>query len=165
MRANTKHLLSGLSMLFPGGSKCRAPGTGRYSVRYSYAAWLWHLGRAGRSQLLAAPPRIVGELGPGDIAGIGPAALLCGADLYCRMDAVRHASSPGSAAILDELVSLFKRRESIPDENECCAVEPRLDSYRSFFDLLSDELLAVVSPRSASAAYDGRRLTVTATHR
>ena len=142
MHLNTKQLLYGMSTCLPGLSRFHAKGTGGLSARYCYAVWLRHLVMAGRNGLLAAPPKTVGELGPGDSVGIGLAALLSGAEMYYGMDVVQHASLPESATLLDELAALFKRRESIPNPSEFSAVEPSLDSYAFPFELLTDQRLA-----------------------
>jgi len=112
------------------------------TARYCYAVWLRHLVMASKNGLLAASPKIVGELGPGDSIGIGLAALLSGADMYYGMDVVRHAFLRKNIKLLDELVDLFARRESIPDEREFVNIKPYLDSYKFPYQLLTDELLA-----------------------
>ena len=93
-------------------------------------------------------PNVVAELGPGDSIGIGLAALLTGVEKYYALDLVRYFDLTSSLAVLDELVSLFKGKESIPDDSEFPSLNPKLESYAFPDDLLSDELLMhTLSPR------------------
>jgi Methyltransferase domain. len=96
---------------------------------------------AWKNRLLTTPPKIVGELGPGDSVGIGMTALLSGAEMYYGMDVVRHASLRQNIKILDELVDLFRKKESIPDEREFENLKPHLDSYKFPSEILTDERL------------------------
>ncbi|MFH1935278.1 MAG: hypothetical protein ABIN18_27370 [Pseudomonadota bacterium] len=57
-----------------------------------------------------SPPKIVGELGPGDSIVIGLAALLSGTEMYYGMDVVEHASLQQHIKMLDELVNLEEER-------------------------------------------------------
>jgi SAM-dependent methyltransferase len=139
---NIKQLLYGISTYLPGLSRFHAKGTGGITARYCYAVWLRHLVMASKNGLLTTPPKIVGELGPGDSVGIGLAALLSGTEMYYGMDVVRHASLRQNIKILDELVDLFKRKESIPDEREFKNLKPHLDSYKFPSEILTDEHLA-----------------------
>ena len=61
---------------------------------------------------------MVAELGPGDSLGIGFSALISGADKYFAFDVVEHANASRNFEIFDELVSLFKNKEDIPDDKE-----------------------------------------------
>jgi hypothetical protein len=71
----------------------------------------------------------VAELGPGDSLGTGLAALLCGAERYVALDAVRYADSARNLQILEELIALFRNRTPIPDQMELPLVQPPLPSY------------------------------------
>ncbi|MCK4828082.1 methyltransferase domain-containing protein [bacterium] len=140
---NIKQLLYGISTYLPGLSRFHSKGTsGTNSARYCYAVWMRHLVMANKSGLIMSPPKIVGELGPGDSIGIGLAALLSGAEMYYGMDVVEHASLQQNIKILDELVDLFRRRENIPDEREFINLRPHLDSYKFPSQLLTDDGLA-----------------------
>jgi len=139
---NIKQLLYGISTYLPGLSRFHSKGTGgTNSARYCYAVWLRHLVMANQNGLLLTPPKVVGELGPGDSVGIGLAALLSGAEMYYGIDAVKHASSRQNIRILDELVDLFRRKENIPDEQEFINIKPHLDSYEFPSHILTDERL------------------------
>lgn len=142
MHPNIKQLLYGISTYLPGLSRFHAKGTGGITARYCYAVWLRHLVMASKNGLLTTPPKIVGELGPGDSVGIGLAALLSGAEMYYGMDVVRHASLRQNIKILDELVDLFRKKEGIPDEREFKNLKPHLDSYKFPSEILTDEHLA-----------------------
>lgn len=142
MHLNLKQFLYGISTYLPGLSRFHSKGTGGMTARYCYAVWLRHLVMAGKNRLLAASPKIVGELGPGDSIGIGLAALLSGAEMYYGMDVVRHASLRQNIKILDELVDLFRGKEDIPDEREFKNLKPHLDSYKFPSEILTDEHLA-----------------------
>jgi SAM-dependent methyltransferase len=115
---------------------------GTSSARYCYSVFLRHRIIAARFGL-AKSPEVVVELGPGDSLGIGLMALLTGSLHYVGCDAVKHASSERNVAIFDELVSLLRRRESIPRDGECAAICPEIDSYEFPSAILDDELLAM----------------------
>jgi SAM-dependent methyltransferase len=119
----------GLSSHVPPLYRRLAKGTGgTVSARYCYSVWLRHLCSAHENGF-STDPRIVAELGPGDSLGIGLAALLTGADYYYGFDVLPYAGRERNLAILEELVELFRARESIPDDTEFPEVKPRLDSY------------------------------------
>jgi len=101
---------------------------GTDSARYCYSVWLRHLVMA-RAHGLADDPRVVAELGPGDSLGIGLAALLTGASRYVGLDRVEYADPSRNAAVLDELVTLFRARAAIPDAGEFPELKPYLPSY------------------------------------
>ena len=139
---NIQQLLYGISTYLPGLSRFHSKGTGgTNSARYCYAVWLRHLVMANKNGLLLSPPKVVGELGPGDSIGIGLAALLSGVEMYYGIDVVRHASSQQNIKILDELVDLFRRKENIPDELEFINIKPHLDSHEFPSHILTDEHL------------------------
>jgi len=140
---NIKQLLYGISTYLPGLSRFHSKGTGgTNSARYCYAVWLRHLVMANKNGLFVSTPKIIGELGPGASIGTGLAALLSGAEMYYGMDVVEHASLQQNTKILDELVDLFRRRESIPDEREFVNLKPHIESYKFPSQLLTDERLA-----------------------
>jgi hypothetical protein len=101
---------------------------GTDSSRYCYSVWLRHLITLCRYGFKINGARI-GELGPGDSIGIGIAALLSGASHYVGLDIVPFSAKTDLGPIFEELVQLYSRRESIPDDNEFPHVRPRLKSY------------------------------------
>jgi SAM-dependent methyltransferase len=111
---------------------------GTNSARYCYSVWLRHLVLAQKACLWNWP-KVVAELGPGDSLGIGLAALLSGAQKYYAFDVVEYADSAINLDILDELVELFTKRDSIPDQNEFPLLEPQLKSYEFPSDILTEE--------------------------
>jgi hypothetical protein len=94
---------------------------------------------------------VVVELGPGELLGVGLAALISGADTYYACDVVRQANTDRNLGLFDEIVALFRRREAIPGEQEFPRLKPRLDDYR-FPDFLRTTrgcLDALTEPRLA----------------
>jgi SAM-dependent methyltransferase len=106
----------------------RASTGGTDSARYCYSVWLRHLVSLHRYGFTVSDAR-VGELGPGDSIGIGLAALLSGAVEYVGLDIVPFSANANLEGILDELIELYSRSESIPDNNEFPFVRPGLESY------------------------------------
>ncbi len=113
---------------------------GTKSARYCYSVWLRHIAMAYRSGL-PVQPHTVAELGPGGSLGTGLAALLSGADTYYALDVVEYANRKRDAEILHELMSLFEKREPIPDETEFPEVRPHLESYEFPHHILPNERL------------------------
>lgn len=101
---------------------------GTNSSRYCYAVWLRHLVTLNGHGFNISQAR-VGELGPGDTIGTGLAALLCGAGQYVGLDAVPFSAKANLKMILDELASMYVRREPIPDGNEFPKIRPKLDLH------------------------------------
>jgi hypothetical protein len=75
-------------------------------------------------------PRSVAELGPGDSLGIGLAALISGCESYSALDVVGYADPGRNLEVFDRLVTLFEKREDIPDEKEFPRLKPYLEDYR-----------------------------------
>jgi hypothetical protein len=113
---------------------------GTNSARYCYSVWLRHLVLAKRAGLCTWP-RVVAEFGPGDSLGIGLAAIVSGARKYYALDVVEYADSVGNLDILDELVELFTKNESIPEAGEFPLLRPALESYQFPHDILTDKRL------------------------
>jgi len=136
-------LLKGLLTFIPVSSYLLRPkGTGgTISARYCYSVWLRHLVMLHNNGLSTAP-NTIGELGPGDSLGIGMSAMLGGADKYWALDVVRFANNTRNLKIFDQLVSLFKNRERIPDNSEFPRIKPYLDSYNFPSHILTEEHLA-----------------------
>lgn len=142
MQVSGKALLKGMATYLPGmtGLACRYSG-GTVSARYCYAVWLRHLVLM-RDHGLATRHQCVAELGPGDSLGIGLCALLSGADSYYALDTKPHARPAQNLKIFEELIGLFQRRTSIPNDAEFPRMHPRLKEYGFPGDILSEELLA-----------------------
>jgi len=100
----------------------------RASGAYSYSVWMRHLALITKAVKRFRPTSVV-ELGPGGSLGLGCAALLSGADHYVGLDVVDHIDAEHDVAALDELVTLFERRASIPADDRFPALHPRLPSY------------------------------------
>jgi SAM-dependent methyltransferase len=140
MKLKVKALLAGISTYLPGYNFLHPTG-GTGSARYCYSVWLRHLilGLADRQR--ATLPAIAAELGPGDSIGIGLAALLSGVQKYYALDLVRYTDLRKDISILDELVSLFRSRASIPAEDEFPLLFPKLESYEFPHHLLDSARL------------------------
>ena len=100
----------------------------RNSGAYAYAVWMRHLALITKAVKRFRPASVV-ELGPGGSLGLGCAALLSGADHYVGLDVVDHQDGEHDAHVLDELVTLFERRASIPTDETFPELQPRLASY------------------------------------
>ena len=111
------------------------------SARYCYAVWLRHLIHA-RNCGLSGVPEVVAELGPGRSIGCGLAALLSGASRYFALDAVNLISVDENLRVLEELIELFSRRSSIPDDNEFQDMYPPLETHEFPSTVLDDELVS-----------------------
>src|SRR6266496_972560 len=122
----------------PTASKRRAGGTD--SARYCYSVRLRHLVMAGKNGL-STTPEIVAELGPGNSLGIGLAALLSGSNSYYAFDVVKYANTKSNLVVFDELVELFKKRVSIPNESEFPTVKPYLEGYEFPAHILTEQRL------------------------
>ena len=59
--------------------------------------------------------------------------------MYYGIEVVKHASLQQHIKMLDELMDLFRRRESIPGEREFINIGPHLDSYKFPSQLLTDD--------------------------
>ena len=123
------HLIKGLASFIPGLLRIFLKGTGGTdSSRYCYSVWLRHLVIAHKNDL-STNPEVLAELGPGDSLGVGLSAMLCGTDRYYAFDVVQYSKISKNLEILDELISMFKNREKIPDNIEFPNIWPELDSY------------------------------------
>lgn len=138
-------LLKGISTHLPGLS-CGLPrgrenkeGTG--SARYCYSIWLRHLVMMAKNHL-STQWETVAELGPGNSLGIGLAALLSGANRYYSLDMTRFAENKRNLEVFDELVQLFEKRASIPDQTEFPEAKPNLSSYEFPSQILTEERLS-----------------------
>lgn len=151
MKLKSKAVLSGLATYIPGYDYMRPTG-GTGSARYCYSIWLRHLILGHANGLHASMPSVVAELGPGDSIGIGLAALLSGVQKYYALDLVRYTDLKNNLAIFDELVCLFKNRESVPGDQEFPLANPKLNCYEFPFQLLNEEALsAALDPKRVEA--------------
>ncbi len=114
----------------------RAGTGGSTSPRYCYSVWLRHLVSLSKFDFKIRGS-CIGELGPGDSIGTGLAGLLSGAIQYVGLDIFPFSKKADLNRIFDDLVELYSRRESIPDQDEFPGVLPPLDSYH-FPDQLMD---------------------------
>jgi SAM-dependent methyltransferase len=133
--------LQGIATYFPRSyhSTSRSTG-GTNSARYCYSVWLRHLAKAHENGLSTQLDTLA-ELGPGDSLGVGLAALLSGATNYYAFDIVEYASNESNVKIFDELLSLFEKREKIPNEAEFPRLGPYLESYEFPGHILTNERL------------------------
>jgi hypothetical protein len=165
----SRALGAGVASFLPGVRRLtnRASG-GTDSARYCYSVWLRHLVRA-HSAGLGTNPECVAELGPGDSLGIGLAALLCGGERYIALDVKRHANPDTNLRVFEEMVTLFRGREAIPDDVEFPAVQPKLSDYRFPSYVLSEERLAaaLAKPRleQIRAAITGQPCSVSVSYK
>lgn len=117
---------------------------GTSSARYCYSVWLRHLVQAGKRQLFDSYPRTIAELGPGASLGTGLAALISGCDQYLALDVRTYANPETNLRVFDELVALFRNRESIPDQSEFREIRPVLPDYGFPHAILDAEHMARV---------------------
>jgi SAM-dependent methyltransferase len=142
---NHKTLICGLSTYIPGfydaivKMRNSSSGGAAKSPRYCYSVWLRHLIVARNNNLIQTVPETVAELGPGDSLGVGLAALLSGSNKYYALDVVQHANPDLNISVLEDLVTLFQKREPVPDDNEWPDLYPKLDTYAFPDYLLTDE--------------------------
>lgn len=122
------------------------------SSRYCYSVWLRHLVKAKENDLIDSPPPTVLELGPGSSLGAGLAALLSGTTRLYSFDAVHAAKMSIVLKVFDELVGLFRDRESIPDNNEFPEIFLPVETCDFPRDVLSDDVLEEsLSPKTRCA--------------
>lgn len=114
--------------------------TGASESRYCYTVWLRHL--KNWSKYNSSVPEVVTELGPGSSLGTGLAALLSGSRKFIALDVVKFWDDEKNLKIFDELVKLFSRKASLPDNYEYPRVRPIPDDFNFPSDIISDEDLA-----------------------
>lgn len=144
-RKSHKKLAIGIASYIPGIGACfsqRRRTGGTENARYCYSVWLRHLVMANKSRLNPYP-KIVAELGPGDSLGIGLSALISGCEQYFAFDIVDFTHIERNMRIFEELVTLFKNREPIPDDKEFPNVKPYLKTYDFPGDILDDDRMGV----------------------
>jgi hypothetical protein len=113
---------------------------GTYSSRYCYSVWMRHIVLAHKSNLNYYP-NMVAELGPGDSLGVGIMALLLGSNKYIACDIVEFSNAEKNLIILEELLTMLRNREPIPNNIEFPRVIPKLDDYSFPHDIYSDDYL------------------------
>ena len=122
-----RKILGGFKSYVPGGVSFHA-NTVDDLARYCYTIWLRHLSILYKNGFTKIPNTIA-ELGPGDSIGTGLAGLVCGAKKFYALDVVEHTNIKNNISVFDELVTLFAKHSTIPDDNEFPLVLPRLSSY------------------------------------
>jgi SAM-dependent methyltransferase len=143
MQLKTRALVIGMATYVPGLQNLTGRKTGgTVSARYCYSVWMRHLMMLRRSGLPTMFESVV-ELGPGDTLGIGLAALLSGSERYIALDVVPYAEPAANLQVFEELVSLFRDRAPIPDENEFPPVRPLLPSYAFPDDVFTPQRLSI----------------------
>jgi len=138
-----KPMIRGLTTYIPGISNISKSKGRTNEARYCYSVWLRHLVMAHNNGL-STEPKVIAELGPGNSIGVGLAALISGAEKYYALDVVEYASTQGNLKVFDELVTLFKRKEEIPGEEEFPKAKPYLTSYGFPNHILTDDRLSRV---------------------
>jgi hypothetical protein len=113
---------------------------GSIEADYCYSVYLRHLVVAAENDPDFAPETVL-ELGPGDSIGVGLMALLCGANTYLALDALRYANVERSLRVFDDLVELMRRRAPIPHGGPVADVKPTLENHDFPECLLSEERL------------------------
>lgn len=123
-----KILAKALIRHLPGNEKLFPMHTGgTNTARYCYSVWLRHLVLANEFE--NDHPKIVAELGPGDSLGMGIAALISGAEYYYALDVVKYWDIETNLKIFDELVEMFRNKESIPGKEEFAKLKPAMVTY------------------------------------
>lgn len=112
---------------------------GTNESRYCYAVYLRHLNYW--NTVNKNVPEVVAELGPGDSIGIGLAALLTGSKQLYALDVAKYWDDSTNLRIFEELVTLFRDQQSIPDPHVYPKVRPYLEDYNFPHHILSDTLL------------------------
>jgi len=134
---------------------------GTHPPRYGYDVWLKHLSLLHKAGMREMPASVV-ELGPGPSLAVGVAAVLCGADRYLGIDAVRREVWPRVAGDIDALAALLAERMPLATSG-WPPLEDCLDAGRFPRSALPDELLSrslarerVAALRHASRDHRGR---------
>jgi SAM-dependent methyltransferase len=143
MQLKTRSLVVGMATYVPGLQNLTGRKTGgTVSARYCYSVWMRHLMMLHRNGLPTMFESVI-ELGPGDTLGIGLAALLSGSERYLALDVVHYAEPAANLHVFEELVSLFRDRAPIPDQNEFPLVRPTLPSYAFPDDVFTPQRLSI----------------------
>lgn len=108
-----------------------------------YTSWMRTLVSL-REHDISGPFERVGEVGPGDTLGVGLCALLSGSKQYFALDIVPTitGSEYSNLEMLEELIVLFEKRESLPDEILFPKNMPTIASYTFPSEILSEVMLA-----------------------
>lgn len=148
-----KSIISGSATYVPGVNnylfkrgrkKSKIVGQGTQSAEYCYSVWLKHLSVAFREGALNTHPSIVAELGPGDSLGVGLAALITGAQSYYAFDVVNHTGDIDSLQLFDDLVTLFRNRADLLNDDDFSDEQLGLRIQRFPKNILSDKYLESV---------------------
>jgi SAM-dependent methyltransferase len=136
-------LIKGAIFHLPGVKSLFKKSTGGSdNSRYCYSVWLRHLVKLNQfCNLKENFPSVIAELGPGDSLGVGLAALLSGCKKYYGLDVIKYWDIERNLKIFDELVELFRKRASIPDNHAFPSVRPVLENFDFPDHILTDEML------------------------
>ncbi|MDR1371047.1 MAG: class I SAM-dependent methyltransferase [Dysgonamonadaceae bacterium] len=135
-----KPIIKGMIKHIPGVKSLIRKGTGGTSEsRYCYSVWFRHL--KSWHAVYDKLPESAAELGPGDSLGIGLSALLSGVNQIHFLDVVKYWDGKRNLQIFEELVTLFKSRADIPDNNEYPEITPFLEDYSFPSSILTDDIL------------------------
>ncbi|MCJ7443555.1 MAG: hypothetical protein MUO26_03325 [Methanotrichaceae archaeon] len=136
-------IISQIGTAYPNGLISKVLSDSEIDIaRYGYSVWLRHLVMALGNDPKSIPKTVL-EFGPGDSLGIGLAALLSGAEKYYALDVIKYADIDKNLKIFNELVKLFKKRESIPTNIEFPEVRPVLESYEFPHNILTEDVLDI----------------------
>lgn len=113
--------------------------TGTNESRYCYTVWLRHLKNWSKYNIKL--PEVVTELGPGVSLGTGFAALLSGSRKFFALDVVKFWDTERNLRIFDELVTLFRKKASLPDHSEYPRTRPVPENFDFPSDIITDEVL------------------------
>lgn len=83
----------------------------------------------------------IGELGPSSSFGVGLAALITGAKSYTALDVVHFEIVEKNLILFDEIVTLFRNKTDIPNDEEFPQINLKLGSYKFPEKILTNEVL------------------------
>ena len=139
-------LLKGVgSFLVPSLRTTHKP-LGSISAAHCYSVFLRNVALL-KSIGATSLPKVVAELGPGSSFGTGFAALIAGAQKYYALDLIDLSYPNRNLEVFDELVSLFRRKQTIPASGPQSLIFPDLDSY---------DFPTFLSPVTDAAHFDER---------
>ena len=106
--------------------------------RFCYSFWLRILVTLHNKNLQNQIVNVA-EIGNSSSIGVGLMALLTGVKTYSSLEVERYDLIQKSLEMFEELVSLIKNKEDIPDDKEYPRINLRIDSYKFPNEILTDE--------------------------